>query len=430
MNNDISFRLANDFVCSSEEDLKDVFKKRSDLTYLKIKNILNIFQEQKVSSNHFHTSTGSGYDDLSREKIDNIFARFFHAQKSAVRMQFVSGTHAISSVLFGVLRPGDLMLSVTGDPYDTLEEVIGIQGSNKGSLLEFGVRYKQIDISKQLNSFEEKIEKFLKNNVCRLVFIQKSCGYSWRQSLTNNQIKRICDLVHSLDSSCVCFVDNCYGELVEDDEPISNGANIIAGSLIKNLGGTIVPTGGYVAGDSELVEQACCRLTSPGIGSEAGINFGLGRLILQGLFLSPQMVNESLKGADLVAAVFKKLGFLVLPEPGSYRSDIIQGVRLNDPFLIQKVCQSFQNSSPIDSFLSIVPSHMSGYQSQLLMSGGTFIQGSTSEFSADAPLRNPYNIFVQGGSHIAHVKIALIQLLFELLEENLINKDSLISLST
>ncbi len=319
------------------------------------------------------------------------------------------------------------MLSVTGTPYDTLEEVIGIRGKGKGSLIDLGVEYHQISIDEKINSYEDKIVDFLKKNKCKLVFIQKSCGYSWRKSLNNNQIKQICNLVHSLNPKCICFVDNCYGELVEDSEPIVNGANIIAGSLIKNLGGTIVPTGGYIAGDSELVEMACCRLTAPGIGADAGINFGLGRLILQGLFLAPQIVHESLKGADLVSAVFKKLGFMVLPEPKSYRSDIIQAVRLNNPHLIHKVCQSFQNSSPIDSFLNVIPSPMSGYDSNLIMSGGTFIEGSTSEFSADAPLRNPYNVFVQGGSHMAHIKIALIQLVFELLEENLIEKESLIS---
>ena len=425
-NKNYNFDLAKEMVTSVEEDLKDTFYKRSNQIYYKLDNILKIFKEEKVSTNHFNQSTGSGHDDLCRQKIDNVFAKFFLAEKSAVRMQFVNGTHAISSVLFGILRPGDLMLSVTGSPYDTLEEVIGIRGKGKGSLLELGVEYRQISIDEKINSYEEKLIAFFKNNNCKLVFIQKSCGYSWRKSLNNNQIKQICNLVHSISPGCVCFVDNCYGELVEDSEPITNGANIIAGSLIKNLGGTIVPTGGYIAGDSELVEMACCRLTAPGIGADAGINFGFGRLILQGLFLAPQMVHESLKGADLVAAVFKKLGFMVLPEPKSYRSDIIQAVRLNNPQLIQKVCQSFQNSSPIDSFLNVIPSPMSGYDSNLLMSGGTFIEGSTSEFSADAPLRDPYNIFVQGGSHVAHIKIALIQLVFELLEENLIEKESLI----
>ena len=426
-NKNYNFSLAEEMVISVEESLKGVFNERSNQIYYKLNNILKIFKDEKVSTNHFNLATGSGHGDISREKIDNVFAKFFAAEKSAVRMQFVSGTHAISSVLFGILRPGDLMLSVTGSPYDTLEEVIGIRGEGKGSLLDLGVQYKQMSFDEEKNFFEDKLIDFFKENKCKLVFIQKSCGYTWRKSLSNNQIKKICHLVHSLNPDCICFVDNCYGELVEDSEPISNGANIIAGSLIKNLGGTIVPTGGYIAGDSELVEMACCRLTAPGIGSNAGINFGFGRLILQGLFLAPQMVHESLKGSDLIAAVFKKLDFMVLPEPKSYRSDIIQAVRLNNSYLIQKVCQSFQNSSPIDSFLNVIPSPMSGYESKLLMSGGTFIEGSTSEFSADAPLRDPYNIFVQGGSHMAHIKIALIQLVFELLEENLIEKESLIS---
>ena len=422
-----NFRLAEDTVFSVEETLSNVFQESSNKVFHRLDNILKIFKEEKVSTSHFNQSSGIGYDDISREKIDEVFARVFRAQKAAVRLQFVSGTHAISSVLFGILRPGDLMLSITGQPYDTLEEVIGIRGKGKGSLIDFGIKYRQINICEIIDSFEEKLVDFFKNNSCKLVFIQKSCGYSWRKSLTNHQIENICSLIHSLNPNCICFVDNCYGELVEDSEPITKGANIIAGSLIKNLGGTIVPTGGYVAGDSDLVEMACSRLTSPGIGSSAGINFGLGRLILQGLFLAPQMVQESLKGADMVAAVFQKLGFMVLPEPGTYRSDIIQSVRLNDPYLVQKVCQSFQNSSPVDSFLNIFPSPMNGYDSQLLMSGGTFIEGSTSEFSADAPLREPYNIFVQGGVHIAHIKIALIQLLYELLEENFITKESLIS---
>jgi len=426
-NKNYNNNLAKEMVSSVEKDLENIFHKRSNQIYYKLDNILRIFKEEKVSTTHFNQSTGSGYDDLSRQKIDDVFAKFFLAEKSAVRMQFVSGTHAISSVLFGILRPGDIMLSVTGSPYDTLEEVIGIRGKGRGSLLDLGVEYRQISFDEKTNSFEDKLVDFFKSNNCKLVFIQKSCGYSWRQSLKNDQIKYICNLVHSLNSGCICFVDNCYGELVEDSEPIKNGANIIAGSLIKNLGGTIVPTGGYIAGDSELVEMACCRLTAPGIGSDAGINFGFGRLILQGLFLAPQMVHESLKGADLVSAVFKKLGFMVLPEPKSYRSDIIQAVRLNNPYLLKKVCQSFQNSSPIDSFLNVIPSPMNGYDANLLMSGGTFIEGSTSEFSADAPLRDPYNIFVQGGSHMAHIKIALIALISELLEENLIEKESLTS---
>ena len=418
--------FAQDFVNSIEEDLKEIFDKRSKEVYFKLKKILDIYREEKISSYHFQESTGIGNDDISREKIDNIFAKLFLAEKSAVRMQFVSGTHAIACVLFGVLRPGDLMISLTGKPYDTLEEVIGLRGKSKGSLFDYGVKYEQYDISETIQKKEDLFRRLSKNNP-KLVFIQKSCGYTWRKSLTNKQIGEICSVVHSIVPNCICFVDNCYGELVEESEPLVNGADIIAGSLIKNLGGTIVPTGGYIAGNSDLVDMACFRLTCPGIGSNGGINFGLGRLILQGLFLAPQMVNESLKGSDLVASVFKRIGFEVLPEPGAYRSDIIQAVKLKDPILVQKVCQSFQNSSPIDSFVNVLPSPMSGYNSDLVMSGGTFIEGSTSEFSADSPLREPYNLFVQGGSHISHIKIALIELISKLLEENLLKKDLLSS---
>ena len=420
-----NYNKIENFISSSQDELREIFEFRNKKLYLKLENILNIFQEEKISTNHFQSSTGIGYSDISREKVDNVFARFFNSQKAAVRMQFVSGTHAIAAVLFGILRPGEKMLCVTGNPYDTLEEVIGIRGNGKGSLKDFGVEYDQIDVT-EMDNYEDKILSRLTKNNCKLVFIQKSCGYTWRKSLRNKDIKKICTLVHSIDPNCICFVDNCYGELVEDSEPSENGANIVAGSLIKNLGGTIVPTGGYVAGDADLIELACCRLTSPGIGINAGINFGLGRLILQGLFLAPQMVTESLNSADLIASVFKKMGFSVLPHPASYRSDIIQAVQLKNPNLVQHVCQSFKYSSPVDSFLNVIPSSMSGYDSKLIMSGGTFIEGSTSEFSADSPLREPYNIFIQGGSHISHVKIALIQLLSDLLDKNLINSEILL----
>ena len=420
------YELIEKFVFESELALNKIFSSRSNDLYLKLQNILNIFHDEKLSTSHFNSSTGMGLDDISREKIDNIYAKLFQAEKAAVRMQFVSGTHAICSVLFGILRPGDTMLSVTGKPYDTLEEVIGLRKQGQGSLIDFGVEYKEINF-RENNNFDIKLREILAQSKCKLVFIQKSCGYTWRRSLNLKEIQKICNTVHSINKNCICFVDNCYGELVEDKEPTAYGANIVAGSLIKNLGGTIVPSGAYIAGDQELVERACSRLTSPGIGSKAGINFGLSRTILQGLFLAPQMIYESLNCADLIASVFKKIGFKVLPEPGAYRSDIIQAIQLHDPVLIKKICQSFQASSPVDSFLNIIPSNMNGYESSLLMAGGTFIEGSTSEFSADAPLREPYNIFIQGGTHIAHAKIALIQLISNLLEENLINRDLLSS---
>ena len=420
------YELIEKFVFSAEHELSKIFISRSNDLYLKLQNILNIFNNEKLSISHFQTTTGMGLDDISREKIDRIFAKLFSAETAAVRMQYVSGTHAICSALFGILRPGDTMISVTGNPYDTLEEVIGLRGVGQGSLIDFGINYEQLDFRGN-DSFEDQVREIFGKTNCKLVFIQKSCGYTWRNSLNKNDIKKICRIVHSINKECICFVDNCYGELVEEVEPTAIGANMIAGSLIKNLGGTIVPTGGYVAGDSKLVELACCRLTSPGIGSKAGINFGLGREILQGLFLAPQMIYESLNSADLIASVFKKIGFEVLPQPGAYRSDIIQSIQLNNPLLVKKICQSFQSSSPVDSFLNVLPSSMNGYDSNLVMAGGTFIEGSTSEFSADSPLREPYNIFIQGGTHIAHIKIALIRLISDLLRENLISREFLSS---
>ena len=420
------YEQVKNFVFESELELNKLFTSRSNDLYNKLQNILDIFHDEKLSTSHFNNSTGMGLDDISREKIDNVYAKLFQADKAAVRMQFVSGTHAIASVFFGILRPGDTMLSVTGNPYDTLEEVIGLREKGQGSLIDFGVKYKQIEFRNNI-TFENQLRKIISQTNCKLVFIQKSCGYTWRSSLNFRDIQKICKIVHSIDKNCICFVDNCYGELVEEKEPTAYGANIVAGSLIKNLGGTIVPSGGYVAGDQGLVELACCRLTSPGIGSKAGVNFGLSRTILQGLFLAPQMIYQSLNCADLIASVFKKIGFKVLPEPGAYRSDIIQAIQLEDPCLIKKICQSFQSSSPVDSFLNVIPSVMNGYESNLLMAGGTFIEGSTSEFSADAPLREPYNIFIQGGTHIAHVKIALVKLISNLLEENLLTRDFLTS---
>jgi cystathionine beta-lyase family protein involved in aluminum resistance len=249
-----------------------------------------------------------------------------------------------------------------------------------------------------------------------MVFIQRSCGYSWRPSLSIDTIKRICAFIHQKQPKCVCFVDNCYGEFVESKEPCDVGADLIAGSLIKNLGGTIVPTGGYVAGRTDLVEKACFRLTSPGIGIDAGIGFDLNRLLLQGLFLAPQMVAEALIGADLVLGVFEEFGFAVQPSLAESRNDIIQAVQLGDPNALQVVCKAFQRCSPVGAYLDPVPASMPGYENDLLMAGGTFIDGSTSEFSADAPLRPPYNLYVQGGTHHSHLKIALIRAICELVK--------------
>ena len=372
----------------------------------RLQRVLDALAAERVGTQHFASLTGYGHGDQGREVVDRVFARVLGAEAAAVRMQFVSGTHAIAAALFGVLRPGDRLLSITGRPYDTLEEVIGLRGEGQGSLAEFGVVYDELALFNDGSVDQEALDQALEQP-CRMVLIQRSCGYSWRPSVTVEQIGALCSRIHARQPGCVVFVDNCYGELVQDQEPPDVGADLIAGSLIKNLGGTIAPTGGYVAGRADLVEQACCRLTAPGIGSEGGTGFDLQRLVLQGLFLAPQMVAEALIGADLVAGVFERLGFPVNPAPGAVRSDLIQAVRLGSPEALKLVCRAFQAASPIGAYLDPVPAAMPGYASDLVMAGGTFIDGSTSEFSADAPLREPFNLFVQGGTHRAHIRLAL-----------------------
>jgi cystathionine beta-lyase family protein involved in aluminum resistance len=384
--------------------------------------VLDAFAAERVGVQHFASVSGYGHGDQGREVLDRVFARVLQAEAAAVRLQFVSGTHAIAAALYGVLRPGDRLLALTGRPYDTLEEVIGIRGSGQGSLAEFGIRYDELDLLADGGLDWAGLEDALALPT-RMVLIQRSCGYSWRPSLPVASIGALAERVKALQPGCVVFVDNCYGELVQDQEPTAVGADLIAGSLIKNLGGTIAPTGGYVAGRAELVEQACCRLTAPGIGGEGGTSFDLNRLLFQGLFLAPQMVAEALICSELIAQVFNELGFAVNPLPGAERSDVIQAVRLGSPERLQAVCRAFQAASPVGSYLDPVPAPMPGYASALLMAGGTFIDGSTSEFSADAPLREPFVLYAQGGTHRAHAAIALERALTALLESGLLPTD-------
>ena len=384
--------------------------KRTAAVESRLQRVLDAFAAERLSTQHFASLTGYGHGDPGRDVVDRVFARVLGAESAAVRMQFVSGTHAIASALFGVLRPGDRMLSITGRPYDTLEQVIGLRGTGQGSLAEFGIAYDEIPLTELGRVDGSALEQALQTPA-QMVFIQRSCGYSWRPSLSVGEIGQLCQRIHSQQPNCICFVDNCYGEFVEEQEPPHVGADLIAGSLIKNLGGTIAPTGGYVAGRTALVEQACCRLTAPGIGREGGTSFDVQRLVFQGLFLAPQMVAEALIGADLVAGVFERLGFAVQPHAGAERQDLIQAVCLGSPEALKLVCRAFQACSPVGSYLDPVPAAMPGYASELIMAGGTFIDGSTSEFSADAPLREPFNLYVQGGTHRTHIHLALNQAL-------------------
>ena len=386
--------------------LAPIYDEIDRLTKHNLRRVLNAFRHHRVGVHHFAGVTGYGHDDLGREVLDQVFAEVMGAEAAAVRVQFVSGTHAIASALYGILRPGDELLAVTGAPYDTLEEVIGLREPGQGSLKEFGITYRELALTPSGTMDWEGLSTAVRQST-RMVLIQRSCGYSWRSSLSMEDIERIVHLVKAQNPDTVCFVDNCYGEFVCDREPTAVGADLMAGSLIKNPGGTIVMAGGYVAGRADLVEQAACRLTAPGIGSAGGATFDQNRLLFQGLFLAPQMVGEALKGNHLVAQVFTDLGYPVNPDPQALRRDTIQAIKLGSPEKIIAFCRAIQRFSPVGSYLDPVPAQMHGYESELVMAGGTFIDGSTSEFSADGPLREPYVVFCQGGTHWTHVAIAL-----------------------
>ncbi len=395
-----------DQIRQAEQVLSPIFSRIDTQVKENLRRVLDAFRRHRLGSHHFASVSGYGHDDLGRDALDAIFADVMGSESAIVRVQFVSGTHAIACALYGVLRPGDEMLAVVGAPYDTLEEVIGIRGENQGSLQDFGIRYRQLALTPDGTTDWATLATTVTEHT-RLVLIQRSCGYSWRASLSIAEIAKIINLVKQQNPHTICFVDNCYGEFVENQEPTMVGADLMAGSLIKNPGGTIVTAGGYVAGRTDLVEAAACRLTAPGIGSSGGATFDQNRLLFQGLFLAPQMVGEAMKGNHLVAQVFYDLGYEVNPLPDAPRRDVIQAIKFGSPEKLITFCRAIQANSPVGSYLDPIPAAMPGYDSKLVMAGGTFIDGSTSEFSADGPLREPYIAFCQGGTHWTHVAIAL-----------------------
>ncbi|MDB9534650.1 methionine gamma-lyase family protein [Dolichospermum planctonicum CS-1226] len=390
----------------AEQALLEIFSAIDAQVKHNLKRVLDAFRDHRVGAHHFASVSGYGHDDLGRETLDQVFAQVMGAEAAVVRVQFVSGTHAIACALYGVLRPGDEMLAVVGSPYDTLEEVIGLRGQGQGSLLDFGIKYRQLELTDQGKIDWQNLAISITDNT-KLVLIQRSCGYSWRPSLSIADIEKIVYIVKQQNPHTVCFVDNCYGEFIETQEPTHIGADLIAGSLIKNPGGTVVSAGGYIAGRSELVEAAACRLTAPGIGSQGGATFDQNRLLFQGLFLAPQMVGEAMKGTYLTGYVFDKLGYPVNPPPLAPRGDVIQAIKLGSAKKLIAFCKAIQQHSPIGSYLNPIPDDMPGYESQVVMAGGTFIEGSTLELSADGPLREPYIVYCQGGTHWTHVSIAL-----------------------
>lgn len=371
--------------------------------------VLDALQKEHISDSHFTNSSGYGYGDIGRDALDKVYARIFNTESALVRPHFVNGTHAIGAALFGNLRPGDTMLSICGTPYDTLHDIIGIGGNkNLGSLAEYGVNYKQIELKDGKVDIERVKVEIEGDKAIKLIHIQRSTGYGWRNSLLVSEIKEIIEKIKSVNRDLIVFVDNCYGEFIDTNEPTDVGADLIAGSLIKNIGGGIAPTGGYIAGKKEYVEQAAYRLTIPGIGGECGSTFGVMRLLYQGLFLAPHIAIEAVKGAIFCSRIMELAGFEVLPKFNEKRSDIIQSIKFNDKEKLINFCKGIQKGSPIDSFVECEPWDMPGYNDQVIMAAGAFVQGSSIELSADAPIREPYIAYLQGGLTFDHAKIGIL----------------------
>ncbi|WP_127836386.1 methionine gamma-lyase family protein [Clostridium prolinivorans] len=411
--NDKVFDLCNQALI----DIKNEFEYYDNIKEYNQIKVLNAFQEERISDSHFTNSSGYGYGDIGRDALDKVYAKVFNCESAIVRPHFVNGTHAIGAALFGNLRPNDTMLSVCGTPYDTLHNIIGL-GDNKnlGSLKEYGIKYKQLDLNQDgkidLNLVKDTI---LKDKSIKLIHIQRSTGYGWRKSLLISDIKEVINIVKSINPNIICFVDNCYGEFIDKLEPTEVGADLIAGSLIKNIGGGIAPTGGYIAGKKKYVDQAAYRLTVPGIGGECGSTFGIMRLLYQGLFFAPHVSIEALKGAIFCSRIMELAGFEVLPKYSDKRSDIIQAIKFNNKDMLINFCKGIQAGSPIDSFVECEPWDMPGYEDQVIMAAGAFIQGSSIELSADAPIREPYIAYLQGGLTFEHAKIGILIALSKIL---------------
>ena len=390
----------------AEEALADVYARIDDIvTYNELK-VLDAFRSEKFSDTHMGLTSGYGYDDVGREKIENIFAKVFKAEKAYVRWQISTGSQAISAMLYGALRPGDIMLSVTGRPYDTLMATIGISsGNNDMSLVSYGIKYEEVELKADGTPDLEAIRAAIKPET-KMVFIQKSRGYTGRRALLTDDIEKIATLAHSIREDIIVAVDNCYGEFTEKREPLEAGADVIAGSLIKNPGGGIARTGGYIAGREDLVENAARHLTTPGLGSEVGPTLGANSMIARGLFTAPQCVGECLKGAVFAAEILGGQGYKTSPASDEVRGDIVQTIEFGDPDKMSRFCAAIQSCSPVDSFVTPVPWDMPGYDDQVIMAAGAFVQGATTELSCDGPMKPPFIVYMQGSLAKEQAKLA------------------------
>ncbi len=409
-----------EIVKNAEERAKEYFKIAEEVAEYNQLKVLNAFRKFRISYSHFGETSGYGYDDLGRDTLDEVFADIFHAESAMVRHNIVSGTQAIALCLYGVLRPGDTLVSLVGSPYDTMEEVIGIRGeAGTGSLKDFGVNYDQVDLLPDGAVDYDGILAMLKKKKVKAVLIQRSKGYDWRKSLDVAEIGKIIETVKSINPDTVCIVDNCYGEFVEKIEPTDVGADLVVGSLIKNAGGSLAQSGGYVVGKEKYVELVGYRFTAPGLGKHVGASLGFNKSLYQGLFMAPHIVCQSIKTAILCASVFEDLGYDVCPKSNEIRTDIIQGIRLGTRQKVIKFCQGIQSGSPVDSHVSPVPWAMPGYEDEVIMAAGAFVQGASIELSADAPICEPYNVYMQGGIVYEASKLGIMEAALRIIKEDM-----------
>ncbi|NMA87230.1 MAG: hypothetical protein GX968_07900 [Tissierellia bacterium] len=412
------------FVNSREFFIKDKFEEIDKIKEYNQYKILNSMQKTRLSATDFNWTTGYGYGDIGRDKVEEIYSLIFNGEEALVRPTIVSGTHAITLCLSGLLRPGDEFISITDSPYDTLQKVIGSKGNEEGTLLEYGIKYKEISLDNGKINIKKVINNISKET--KLLLIQRSTGYSNRKAITIKEMEAAISEIRKINMDIIIMVDNCYGEFVEKKEPLDIGADIIAGSLIKNPGGGLALSGGYIVGKKELVNKVANRSTAPGLGKDCGLTFGTTRTTLQGLFLAPHIVSEAMKGGMLIGSVYKELGFEIVPDIDENRSDIIQAIKFNSPERVVAFCKGIQRASAVDSHVVPIPWDMPGYEDEVIMASGSFIDGSSIELSADGPMREPYFAYYQGGLTYEHCKLGAMISLDNLIKEGLINLDKLI----